>query len=143
MGLGRILLGAALTGSLLFTGCDEHNITGDLDVNIKEDPVGEIVGRVVWDPEKDGIYEGTKAYIGVGSWPGVAGNLLGTVQKTSSTYSGNFSFQDIPTGSYDIYIQKYDQNSEIREWCAKVGTSVLKQQISNLGDIKLINTYIL
>lgn len=134
MGLGKILLGAAFTGSLLFTGCDEHKITGDLDVKVSEDPVGEIVGIVLWDPEDDGTNTGTKADVGLDKWPYLIAGV--SKNKTTSTWQGNFSFHDVPVGSYTIYVQKGGSDLPLYHyWSGKKGVSVVKQQVTNAGDI--------
>lgn len=129
----KLVLGCALTGLLSLTNCEEINLTGD--ITIKEEGVGELVGKIVWDPDEDGIYNGVSADVGLDTWP-----WLNAKYETKSNSEGNFSFHDIPVKSYTIHVQKnVDVFGLWHYWRAKKGVTVTKQQVSNVGNIKIID----
>lgn len=129
----RLVFGGALVGILSLTSCEEINVTGD--ITVKEEGVGELVGKIIWDPDEDGIYSGVSADVGLDTWPW--GNAK---HETKSNSEGNFSFHNVPVKSYTIYVQKMVNNPNLwHYWRAKKGVTVTKQQVSNVGNIKIID----
>jgi len=126
----KVFVGTMIAGSLFLNNC-EVGLSGDL--TIKEEGLGEITGRIIWDPYEDGNYGGVSADIGLDTWP-----WLNAKYETRSTSEGNFSFHEVPVKTYTIYVQKKVDNSKLwHYWRAKKGFTVLKQQVSNVGDIEI------
>ncbi len=131
MGLEKLMLGLSVFGILALGSCkQEINTPSDITLDVKH--TGTIKGRVVWDPNKDGVYNPVSADVCLDK-----PIYLMPTYKTSSNSLGLFSFQEISTGTYEVWVTKITYDPTYTYWRTKVGAIVTKQEIVNLGDIKL------
>ena len=127
----RALLGLGLFGLLAIGSC-KVEVPSDVGVTLDSKNTGTIKGKVVWDPDKDGIYTGAGS-INVSVDAPVQ---LNPKYKTITVIGGNFSFQEIPTGTYTIWANATTYNPACY-WRTKTGVTVTKQEIVDMGEIKL------
>jgi len=120
----NFLIGSALIGSLYFGGC-KNTITGD--VTIKKENVGEIIGRVLYDPYGEG-YIGAEGATVVRRGPDNSYLPEGYFgEKTVSITGGAYSYQDVPVGTHELKIVPYYSHDEL--WFGNVGVSVTKGSV--------------
>lgn len=131
MGIEKLLLGLGVFGILAFGSCkQEINTPSDITINVKSQ--GTIKGKVTWDYNKDGVYTG------------VAGTdvcldkviYLMPKYSTKSAAGGVFSFQDIPTGTYEVWVSTITYEP-YQYWRTVTGVTVTKQEVVDMGEIKL------
>lgn len=130
-----------LSAFLLSCG-DEVNVTTNLpdEVTIKEEDVGQIIGKVIWDYDGDGVYE---TIDGIQVWSYQGKTQISVIHTEAS---GLYTFIEMPIGSYTITAKKgtserggiYTQN-----WQNKVGVVVTKGDVVQAEDIILqkVNEY--
>ncbi len=117
----NFLIGSALIGSLYFGGCD-HTITGN--VTVKKENVGEIIGRVLYDPYGEGYIGAEEAPI----WRKGPDNTP-REEKTVSITGGAFSYQEVPVGSHELRVY-YPAHGEL--YLGHEGVSVTKGSVVNV-----------
>ena len=127
----KTLFGFGLAGLLIFGSC-KVDVPSDIGVTIDTKAVGTIIGKVIWDYNKDGIYTGVS---------GIDVSLDKPVQlypkyKTVTASGGLFSFQEIPVGTYEVWANTITYQP-YHYWRTKVGVTVTKQKVVDIGDLKL------
>jgi hypothetical protein len=91
----KIFLISVLAGFFSFKNCKEVDVTGD--ITVKQESYGEIVGSVLWDPDKDGVYT-TVAGATVERYPPGGG----MPERVTTGTGGGFSFHNVPIGTYNL-----------------------------------------
>jgi len=128
---GKLLILPTLVSAFYFGGCD-HTITGN--ITVQKENVGEIVGRVLYDPYGDG-YMGAEGATVVRKGPDNSSLPEGYFgEKTVSIAGGAYSYQNVPIGTHELKIIPYDSHGEL--WFGKVGVSVTKGNVTE-ADILL------
>ncbi len=117
------------------TGC-RTEVSGPLDVNLGKQSGGEIVGKVFWDPDGDGSF-------GAAYNAGVSFSLISAIGScngatgpcTTTTTGGTFSFHNISEGSHTLYAYKMNPGKGAHS--CRIGVTVLKQQVTNVGTLRM------
>jgi hypothetical protein len=121
---GKLLIFPALISGFYFGGCD-HTITGK--ITVQKENVGEIVGRVLYDPYGEG-YMGAKGVTIVRRGPDNSNLPEGYFgERTVSMTGGAYSYQDVPVGTHELKIIPYPSHDEL--WFGRTGVSVTKGSV--------------
>lgn len=122
--LGRTFLLDVTFGSFfLFNSCQ---VGVDGDITVKKEPVGEIVGKVLWDPDEDGIYTGISGATVQrfsGHWPSPI---------TETATGGGYSFHEVPIGTYSLRGLKIVRSPSYSVWEEWESASVTKGNVTNM-----------
>lgn len=133
----KLLVYTGLIGSLSL-GC---KMEGPVDVNLGKQPGGELVGRVMWDPDGDGSYEGASGAgvsLGGGVPYGSCAAHTGRYLCEITSSDGGFSFHDIPEGTYRIVAGKIINNSSTYGvFDCFTDVTITKQNVTQMGNLKM------
>jgi len=149
MGLTRSALSGIGLAAILLSGCKE--IAAPKTV-IKE---GDVSGRVLWDPNKDGIYEGSPyalvtlartLYSITGSdgsnksWFRCGSNNM----CTTTDSAGYFLLRNVSEGNREFYMLNFPRSDVIdAAYSTDRASEIKSNQINNLGDVRIEETNII
>ncbi len=122
----KVLIGAALVGSLYLENCSKVDITTPSNITIDIKSVGMVTGKVTVP-----IIENNKlSYAG---FPNADVIIAGTDFKTKSLLSGDYAIDNVPAGAYNISASEssYNYKKDV------VSAIVIKQKTNIAPDHKL------
>ena len=119
-------VGISLMGILSFNGC---KIEGPSEVTVKNEPRGEIVGTVTWDPDGDGVYTAAAGASIERFNPGG-----GAPAVTSAGINGGYSYHDVPIGTYSMRTMEII-HSPYTVWQKWEDVSITKGNVSKVDSV--------
>lgn len=114
--------------SILFSGCGKDPV----NVKIIEE-TGNITGKVLWDPQRDGTYEPASRAEVERYGPDYEG---GFPPHKATGSAGTFSFQEVCLGSHELKAIKFTDNP-YNEWKGHTSVEVNPGETSVAEDIYL------